>query len=160
MAAKGKTVRDLGSVPVEAELAGETGYPHHGALDYVAPTVDPSTGTLAVRGRFANPGYALLPGYFVRLRIPIATDAEVLLLPDDAIASDQGTPTVFVVGSDGSVKQQPVRLGGAHAGMQIVDGGVTQGDRVIASAATTLIDPGTHVRPIEAPASPASAAKP
>lgn len=148
MAAKGKTVRDLGTVPVEAALAGESGYPHHGTLDYVAPMVDPSTGTLAVRARFENARYAFLPGYFVKLRIPIAADAEVLLLPDDAIASDQGTPIVFVVAADGSVTQQAVRLGGSHAGMQIVESGLTPSDRVVASA-TTQIEPGTHVRVVE-----------
>jgi RND family efflux transporter MFP subunit len=151
MAAKGKTVRDLGTVAVDAALAGETGYPHHGTLDYVAPLVDASTGTLALRGRFENARYALLPGYFVRLRIPVATDTEVLLLPDDAITSDQGTPTVFVVGADGTVRQRAIRLGGVQDGMQIVDDGVTPADRVVASAMTP-IEPGAHVRVVEAAA--------
>ncbi|HYZ61984.1 MAG TPA: efflux RND transporter periplasmic adaptor subunit [Acetobacteraceae bacterium] len=150
MAATGKTIRDLGTVPVEAAIAGESGYPHRGALDYVAPMVDPTTGTLAVRGRFDNPGYVLLPGYFVKLRIPVATDAQVLLLPFDAISSDQGTPTVFVVGADGSVKQQPVQLGGSHAGMQVIESGLTAEDQVIASAGSALVGPGARVRAVQA----------
>ncbi len=160
MAAKGKTVRDLGTVPVEAALAGESGFPHHGTLDYVAPMVDSTTGTLAVRGRFDNPGYALLPGYFVKLRIQVATDAPVLLLPFDAIAADQGTPTVFVVGADGSVKQVPVRLGGSHDGMQIVESGVTQEDQVVASANAVAVGPGARVRAVQAANQPPAPAKP
>ena len=148
LAAKGKTVRDLGAVPVEAALAGESGFPHRGTLDYVAPMVDPSTGTLAVRGRLDNAGYPLLPGYFVRLRIPIATGAQVLLLPDDAIASDQGTPTVLVVDAQGGVRQQPVRLGGALDGLQVVDEGIAPDDRVVAST-LNQIEPGSHVRAVE-----------
>ena len=148
LAARGKTVRDLGTVPVEAALAGESGFPHGGALDYVAPMVDPSTGTLAVRGRFDNTNYALLPGYFVKLRIPLATDAPVLLLPDDTIVSDQGTPTVLVVGADGGVRQQAVQLGGSRDGMQVVDGGLTAEDRVVASG-DSGIEPGAHVRAVE-----------
>ena len=159
LAAKGKTVRDLGAVPVEAELAGESGFPHHGVLDYVAPMVDPSTGTLALRGRFENAGYALLPGYFVKLRIPIQADAPVLLLPDDAIASDQGTPTVLVVDGDGGVRQRAVRLGGVKDGMRVVDGGITAQDRVVASG-TMQIEPGARVRAVEGPAGVAAAAKP
>lgn len=151
MAAKGKTVRDLSTVAADAALAGETGYPHHGTLDYVAPLVDASTGTLAVRARFENARYTLLPGYFVRLRIPVATDTEVLLLPDDAITYDQGTPTVLLVGADGTVRSQAVRLGGVHDGMQIVEDGVKSADRVVASA-TTPIEPGVHIRVAEAAA--------
>ena len=157
MAAKGKTVRDFGAVPVEAALAGESGFPHHGTLDYVAPMVDPSTGTLAVRGPFDNAKYALLPGYFVRLRIPVATDAPVLLLPDDAIASDQGTPMVFIVDAGGGQRQQAVQLGGSKDGMRVVDAGITPEDRVVASS-TIQIEPGAHVRAVEAPSRlPASA---
>jgi RND family efflux transporter MFP subunit len=156
LAAAGKTVRDLGPVGLDAALAGETGFPHHGTLDYVAPMVDSTTGTLAMRGRFDNPGYTLLPGYFVRLRIPLQADAQVLLLPFDAITSDQGTPVVYVVGPDGTVKQQPVRTGGSYGGMQIVDGGLGPEDRVVASAGTSLIDPGTRVRAVET-AAPAPA---
>ncbi len=150
MAARGKTLRDLGTVPVEAELAGETGYPHHGTLDYVAPMVDASTGTLALRGRFDNAKYALLPGNFVKLRIPFAADAEVLLLPDDAIASDQGTPTVLVVDADGAVHQQPVSLGGSLDGFRVIDGGIAPDARVVAST-LTQIEPGAHVRAVENP---------
>ena len=159
MAAKGKTVRDLGTVPVEAALAGESGFPHHGTLDYVAPMVDPSTGTLAVRGRFDNAKYALLPGYFVKMRISLATDTPVLLLPDDAIASDQGTPTVLIVGADGGVRQQAVQLGGSKDGMRVVDGGIAPEDRVVASS-TIQIEPGAHVRAVEAPSRPSASAMP
>lgn len=157
MSAKGKTIRDLGTAPMEAALAGESGFPHRGTLDYVAPMVDPSTGTLAVRGRFDNAKYALLPGYFVKLRIPLATDAPVLLLPDDAIGSDQGTPTVLIVGADGGVRQQAVQLGGSMDGMRIVEGGITPEDRVVASS-IIQIEPGAHVRAVENPDRPSASA--
>jgi RND family efflux transporter MFP subunit len=154
LAARGKTVRDLDAVPVEAALQGESGFPHHGTLDYVAPQVDAGTGTLAIRARFDNPGFPLLPGYFMRLRVPLVRDADVLLLPPDAILSDQGTPTVFVVGGDGAVRQVPVHLGGVQDGMQIVDGGIKPDDRVIASA-DTPIEPGARLRVVEGTTGPA-----
>jgi RND family efflux transporter MFP subunit len=160
LAAKGKTVRGLGNIPVEAALAGEAGYPHQGILDYVAPMVDSSTGTLAVRGRFDNPGYPLLPGNFVQLRIPLERDVQVLLLPFDAVSSDQGTPVVYVVGADGTMTQRPARLGGTHEGKQIVDSGIKPEDRVVASASTVVIDPGARVQAVEAAAQPPAPAKP
>ena len=64
------TSSDLTQLPVEVGLQTETGYPHKGKLDYVAPTINQSTGTLPVRGMLPNPDRVLLPGYFVRVRVP------------------------------------------------------------------------------------------
>ena len=62
----------------------EDGYPHVGKLDYVAPTLDPSTGTLTARGILENADRALLPGMFLRIRMPLALEkANALLVPDD-----------------------------------------------------------------------------
>ena len=70
LVSQGKTVTALLGMPVEVGLQNETGYPHKGKLDYVAPNVDPSTGTLAARAVLENGDHALLPGYFVRIRVP------------------------------------------------------------------------------------------
>ena len=67
---RGMTANDLRQLPVEVELQTESGYPHKGKLDYVSPTVNQSTGTLAVRGVLPNADRVLLPGYFVRVRVP------------------------------------------------------------------------------------------
>ena len=152
MAAKGKTIRDLGTV------AGRCGtWRARPATRITArsttwrrwSTPRPARSPCGVGSR--TPATRCCPAISCSLRIPVATDAEVLLLPDDAITSDQGTPTVLVVGADGTVRQQPVRLGGSHDGMQIVDGGMTPADRIVASA-TTPIEPGAHVRVVEAAA--------
>ncbi|MFZ0071353.1 MAG: efflux RND transporter periplasmic adaptor subunit, partial [Xanthobacteraceae bacterium] len=60
----GKTMRDVHDVPVEIGLQIEEGYPHKGVIDYIAPQIDASTGTLQVRGIFENKDAALLPGMF------------------------------------------------------------------------------------------------
>jgi RND family efflux transporter MFP subunit len=69
LAARGETTASLIGIPVEVGLQTEEGYPHEGKLDYVAPTVNASTGTLAGRAILENADRALLPGYFVRVRI-------------------------------------------------------------------------------------------
>ena len=69
------TLDDLKKVPVEVGLQTETGYPHQGTLDYASPTVNQSTGTLAVRAHpRRTPTATLLPGYFVRVRVPLGQD--------------------------------------------------------------------------------------
>ena len=67
---RGLTPEDLKKVPVEVGLQTEEGYPHKGHLDYASPTVDSSTGTLAARAILDNPERVLLPGMFVRVRVP------------------------------------------------------------------------------------------
>ena len=73
MAKRGMNRDDLMQVPVEVGLQSETGYPHTGHFDYAAPMLNSSTGTLAARAIFDNKDRALLPGYFVRVRIPVET---------------------------------------------------------------------------------------
>ena len=98
----------------------EDGYPHVGKLDYVAPTLDPSTGTLTARGIFETPNRALLPGMFVRIRMPLALQkANALLVPDEALGADQSGSYLLVVDKDNVVQQRTVQtgqLGGQAAG--------------------------------------------
>src|SRR5262249_12080148 len=107
LARTGRTTADLLGIPVEIGLQTESGYPHKGELDYVAPTVDPATGTLAVRAILANSDHILLPGYFVRVRIP-SRPKPALLVSDAAIGSDQGGRYVLVVNKDSVVEQRKV----------------------------------------------------
>jgi RND family efflux transporter MFP subunit len=76
MARLGLTPEDLRKVPVEVGLQTENGYPHKGTLDYAAPTVNQGTGTLPARAVFANSNRTLLPGYFVRVRLPTGKPSE------------------------------------------------------------------------------------
>ena len=72
-------------------LAGESGVPHHGTIQYVAPQIDPATGTLYVRGILHNPDRTLLPGMFVNMRLPMGKIVKsALLVPDRALQDDQG----------------------------------------------------------------------
>lgn len=85
------TQSDLKDVPVEIGLEKGGDYFDRGVLDYVAPGIDPKTGTLLVRGILNNRGRTLLPGFFVRMRLPQGrTLPNALLVPDRAIQSDQG----------------------------------------------------------------------
>ena len=63
-------------VPAYAGLANEQGYPHEGRIDFAAISVDPTTGTLLLRAVFPNPDRKILPGLFVRIRVPVGREAE------------------------------------------------------------------------------------
>ncbi|HEY4174484.1 MAG TPA: efflux RND transporter periplasmic adaptor subunit [Rhodopila sp.] len=127
----GRKLEDIQSIPVEIGLQGETGYPHSGHMDYVAPMVDPSTGTLAARGVLANADGVLLPGYFARVRVPLETGVNALLVPDAALGADQGGRYVLVVGDDHVVAQKHVTTGPEHGTFRVIESGLTADDRVV-----------------------------
>lgn len=116
---------DIANVPIEVGRMNEAGYPHRGSLDYVAPALDTSTGTLLIRGVLSNAERALLPGMFVRMRFPLAQQKSLaLLVPDLALGSDQGGRYLLVVDKDDIVQQRPVRTGEAVGGMRVITSGL------------------------------------
>jgi RND family efflux transporter MFP subunit len=155
---RGLTVSDLRQLPVEVELQTETGYPHKGRLDYIAPTLNQSTGTLAVRGVLPNTDRILLPGFFVRVRVPIDEQKAALLVPDVALGSDQAGRYLLVVNGDNVVEQRKVTTGPLEGELRVIESGLKPDDRVVTAGLLRAI-PGQKVDPqlqkIEAP--PASA---
>jgi RND family efflux transporter MFP subunit len=156
LARRGLTAADLHRVPVEIGLQTETGYPHAGVLDYAAPSIDPSTGTLQVRGIFENAARVLLPGYFVRVRVPVQRDVDALLVPGGALGSDQGGRYVLVVEPDNTVQQRHVRIGPAIDDMQVIESGLKPDDRVVVAGVQRAV-PGEKVDPQQATAAVQSA---
>jgi RND family efflux transporter MFP subunit len=146
IARRGLTRDDLMKVPVEVGLQTDTGYPHAGTFDYAAPTVNSSTGTLAARAVLANPDRLLLPGYFVRVRIPVEQQASALLVPDAALGSDQGGRYVLVVNKDNVVEQRKVTIGPLAEGLRVIDSGLAAPDRVVVAGVLRAI-PGQKVDP-------------
>jgi len=159
MARRGLTRDDLKKVPVEVGLQTETGYPHAGTFDYAAPTVNSSTGTLAARAVFANLERVLLPGYFVRVRIPVERQPSALLVPDVALGSDQGGRYVLVINKDDVVEQRKVGIGPLVDELRVIDIGLKADDRVVVAGVLRAV-PGQKVdpqaAPPQAPTAPAS----
>ena len=152
--AEGRTTRDIGRIAVEVGLNTETGYPHHGTLDYISPQVDSATGTLTARGVFANADHALLPGYFVRVRTPRGQPVQALLVPDAALGTSQAGRYLMVVNKDDVVEQRPVTIGAAEGALRVIAAGLRPDDRVVVTGLTRAI-PGEKVvaRPAPMPQS-------
>lgn len=158
MRRQGLTPADLRKVPAEVGLQSETGYPHKGLLDYAAPTINPATGTLPVRAIFQNADRALLPGNFVRVRVPVRQVPDALLVPDVALGSDQGGRYVLVVNGDNVVEQRKVEVGQTVDNLRVIDNGLKPEDRVVVAGVIRAI-PGEKVDPQPQTASAAAATK-
>jgi len=147
-----------GKVPVEIGLQNETGYPHQGVIDYAAPNVDPSTGTLAVRALLQNEHREMLPGFFARVRVPLPQEeGQALLVPDTALGSDQGGRYLLVVNADNVVEQRKVTTGPLADGLRVIETGLKPDDRVVVGGLVRAI-PGQKVDPQTQTAAAAPAA--
>lgn len=160
LAAQGRTIEEVKQIEIDLGLQNEgDDYPHKGRLDYVSPEVDPATGTLLVRGVFDNPKLALLPGLFVRVRIPAKQIPNAFLVADTAIGTAQQGKYVLVVNKDNVVEQKIVTVGQQIGANRVIESGLTADDRVVVGGIQRAT-PGTKVAPVEAKAASDAAPAP
>jgi RND family efflux transporter MFP subunit len=140
------TVDELRTLPVEVALQTDTGFPHKGNLDYVSPQLNQGTGTIAVRGILKNPDRVLLPGFFVRVRVPFEQQQSALLVPDAALGSDQAGRYVLVVNAENVVEQRKVTTGQLDGELRVIETGLKPDDKVVVGGLLRAI-PGQKVDP-------------
>lgn len=142
------TLEQINKVPLEIGLMTEEGFPHKGHLNYVSPDLDTNTGTILMRGLFENPTLALLPGFFVRVRLPLGlSDKESLVVPDPVISEDQAGKYLLVVNKDNTVEQRRITTGMLLPGsLRVIDKGLNADDRVVISTNGRAI-PGHKIVP-------------
>ena len=123
---EGVVPKEVSGVRVRMGLADEEDYPREGVIDFTDNNVDLSTGTLRVRGSFANPDELLVPGMFARVRLPIGKPMQALLIAEKALVTDQGQKFVYVVQDandaehEGKVEYRRVNLGRLHDGLRVI----------------------------------------
>jgi multidrug efflux system membrane fusion protein len=125
--------------PILVGLQTEEGFPHQGIIDFVNNQVNPSTGSMSVRGVVASPrppkGVRLLsPGMFVRVRLPVSLPHPALLVIDRAVGSDQGLKFVYVVDDQHKVQYRRVTTGLLQEdGLRVIAEGLKPSDWVVVS---------------------------
>ena len=122
--------KDL-KLPVLMRLANEDKFEQKGVVDFVDNRLNGNTGTIRLRGVFPNPRGVLKAGLFVRVRLPLGRPYKALLIPDEAIQSDQGKKYVFVIDGEEKAEYRPVILGQAVQGLRVVKDGLRPGERVV-----------------------------
>ncbi len=122
----------LMKIPLDVGLEAGKGFPYHGMIEYVAPQFDPSTGTLQVRGIFNNPDRNLLPGLFVRMRLPAGHAVKgALLAPARAIGEDQGGLFLMLVNKDGVVEQRYITAAEQVGDLRVISSGLSADDLIV-----------------------------
>jgi multidrug efflux system membrane fusion protein len=126
-----------GKFPVFVGLQSEEGFPHQGIIDFVNNQVNPSTGSISVRGVVANPrppqGVRVLsPGMFVRVRLPIGRPHPALLVIDRAVSSDQGLKFVYVIDDQHKAQYRRIVTGSLQEdGLRVINDGLKPSEWVV-----------------------------
>jgi RND family efflux transporter MFP subunit len=130
--------------PVDIQLSDETGYPHHGRMQFVDNALDPQTGTIRAHAVVDNPNHFLTPGMFGRARLLGSGTYKAMLVPDEVITADQSRKLIFVVGQDGKVVQRTVETGPEVQGLRAIRDGLAPTDLVVLDGIAQL-QPGAKV---------------
>ncbi len=118
-------------LPVLMRLANEDEFEQKGVVDFVDNRLNGNTGTIRMRGVFPNPRGVLKAGLFVRIRLPLGRPYPALLIPDEAIQSDQGKKYVYVIDDDEKAQYRPIIQGQAVQGLRVIKEGLKPGERVV-----------------------------
>ena len=124
-----------------------------GALAFVDNAVDPATGTLLLKGEFANRDGRLVPGQFVDVRLVLHTIPRALVVPAQAVSRGQEGAYVYVVNPDSTVAPRTVVVERMSDSLAVVSSGLSAGERVVTEGQIRLT-PGARVV-IRGPASSA-----
>ena len=143
------TVKDL-RIPVNVALEGEQGYPHKGVIDFADNRVNPSTGTIQVRGVLPNAKRILDAGMRARVRVPVGDPQKALMVTERAVGTDQGRKFVYVVNDQNVVERKDVQLGRLSDGLQVVRQGLKPENWVIVNGIQRVRD-GAKVEPKRGP---------
>ena len=136
----------LGQAPVQLAIADEPNFSHTGYLDFIAPKEDEATGTVSLRGVFANPDGLLTPGFFARLRIPSSQPYSALLLTDRAIGTDQAQRFIWIVNQDNQVVYRKIELGTSVGQLHTIKSGLKPEEWVVIEG-TQKLKPGMKINP-------------
>jgi multidrug efflux system membrane fusion protein len=133
------SLKDL-KVPVNVGLDGEDGYPHKGVIDFADNKVNPSTGTIQVRGVLPNARRIMDAGMRARVRIPVGETADALLITERAVGTDQDRKFVYVVTDESVAERRDVKLGRLSDGLQVIQAGLKPEDWIVVNGIQRVRD--------------------
>jgi len=152
------SLKEADGTPVKILLEDGSTYTHDGKLQFADVSVDPTTGSFALRVIVPNPEHVLLPGMYVRAVLDKGSNPRGILVPQAGISRDpKGGATAMVVGKDGKAELREVQVSRTVGDHWLIESGLAAGDQVIVEG-LQMIQPGMPVHASEAGAAKAAAA--
>ncbi|MGK2908541.1 MAG: efflux RND transporter periplasmic adaptor subunit [Sphingobium sp.] len=131
--------------PVEVQLADESEYRWRGRMIFVDNAIDTNSGTIRAHAEIANPNGFLVPGMFGRARLMGSGTYRAMLVPDEAIQTDQTRKLVFLVGKDGKTVPRLVETGPMVEGLRVIRSGLKADEKIVLDGLARL-QPGMKVQ--------------
>ena len=128
-----------GKLGVDAFIAKDDTIPERGVLTFIDNAVDLNTGTIRLKGTFANEKRKLWPGQFVNVVLTLTTRPGVMLVPASAVQTGQEGQYLFVVKGDNTVESRPVTVGISVGDQTVIDKGVAAGEKVVTDGQLQLV---------------------
>ncbi len=139
-----KRYSGAGNLKVEAFIPNDTGPAEQGTLSFLDNAVDTATGTIKIKGTFANGGRRLWPGQFVNVVLTLTSIPDAVVVPTQALQTGQAGQFIFVVKPDRTVESRPVVAGEVLDGETVISKGLTPGEKVVTDGQLSLV-PGSRV---------------
>jgi len=133
-----------GTLPASAIAPTDDGRPSTGRINFIDNAVDPTTGTIKVKGTFPNQDRRLWPGQFVNVTVTLTSDPAAIVVPSAAVQTGQQGTYVFVVHADQTVELRPVTVARLAGNDTVVQTGVASGDVVVTDGHLRLV-PGSRI---------------
>jgi len=133
-----------GTVRVTAQAPNDTGPAASGRITFVDNAVDQTTGTIKLKGTFANENRHLWPGQFVNVDVTLSTEPNAVVVPAPAVQTGQQGTFVFVVKPDQTVELRPVTADRSIGGDTVIDKGLKPGETVVTDGQLRLV-PGARI---------------
>lgn len=141
------TLKATDSRIVELVLENGQIYSHKGRLFFSDLSVDPGTGAITLKAEFPNPQRLLLPGTFVRVRLPQAVEENAIVVPQRAVQSGPQGQYVLLVGPEDKATPRPVKVGAMSGTDFVIADGLKGGETLIVDGVQKA-KPGTVVKPV------------
>ena len=133
-----------GNLRIEAFLSKEDMKPEQGVLTFIDNTVDLATGTIKLKGTFANKEKRLWPGQFVNAVLTLASQPNALVVPSQAIQAGQKGQYVFIIKNDLTVEDRPIIVGRILNTETVIEKGLRSGEKIVTDGQLRLV-PGARV---------------
>jgi RND family efflux transporter MFP subunit len=160
---KSKLSNNLADIVVKMRVGNDADFSYSGHLNFIDNQINPATGTIPIRAIFENPKQAgnmnaLVAGGHGTIRVPLSDEYQAIMVPEDAIQTDQSRKVLYVVNDKNVVVSKPVKIGEEHDGMRVILEGIQPIDKVIVNG-FMRVRPGITVNPASAeqPTAPKSA---
>lgn len=126
-----KRAMAAGQLKIEAVIPNEPGASETGTISFLDNTVNPATGTIKLKGTFANKSHKLWPGQFTDVVITLASRQNAVVIPTHAIQTSQQGEFVYVVKADNTVEMRQVISAAASGEETVVEKGLAAGETVV-----------------------------